>query len=245
MNKKDIVVATITWARDESEAQLLQESLQQLAELDIPVVITDGGSNADFLDFVQSVPHFTLLTTKGKGVWAQARNSLLTAYQSAAPFIFYTEPDKRDFFQHHLPQWLGNMAVNEATGIITASRSAAAFATFPAFQQLTETTINRCCAEILGADMDYTYGPFLLNRQLVPYLELVREDIGWGWRPYVFGIAKRLGYTIKAITGDYSCPPAQRQDDSPERIYRMRQLSQNMQGLTLSTAIPLPAVVER
>ena len=238
-----MVVATITWARDEAETQLLQESLQQLAELEIPVFITDGGSGAGFLGWVQSIPHFVLLTTEGKGVWAQARNSLRQAYQTAAPFILYTEPDKRDFFQHHLPQWIENAWVNETTGVMTASRSAAAFATFPAFQQLTETTINRCCEEILGAYVDYTYGPFLLNRKLVPYLELVKEDIGWGWRPYVFGIAKRLGYSVEAFRGDFFCPVHQRQDDPAERIYRMRQLSQNMEGLTLAATLPLNAAV--
>lgn len=239
MNEHDLSIATITWARDEAEETLLRQSLQQLAKLQIPVFITDGGSNSGFLDFLKSFPNFILLETEARGVWAQVKNSLLKAYQSGSAFIIYTEPDKHDFFKTGLQRMLDEVMVNERSGIITASRSPAGFATFPAFQQMTETTINNCCTEITGAPLDYTYGPFILNAQLVPYLDLVKEDIGWGWRPYTFAIAHRLGYTTAIFEDDFSCPPTQQQDNYAERIYRMRQLSQNIQGIVLATTVAL------
>lgn len=241
MNKHDLSIATITWARDEAEEKLLRQSLQQLAKLQVPVFITDGGSNGGFLDFLKSYPNFILLETAARGVWAQVKNSLLKAYQSGSAFIFYTEPDKHDFFLTGLQRMLDEVIVNERSGIITASRPAAGFATFPAFQQMTETTINNCCTEITGIPIDYTYGPFLINRQLVPYLNLVQEDIGWGWRPYTFVIARRLSYAIEAFTDDFSCPLSQQQDNNAERIYRMRQLTQNIQGIVLATTVRLNA----
>ena len=61
MNKNNLSIATITWARDDKEENLLRQSLQQLATFQIPVFITDGGSNADFLNFVDSFPHFHLM----------------------------------------------------------------------------------------------------------------------------------------------------------------------------------------
>jgi len=239
MNKHDLSIATITWARDEDEEKLLRQSLQELAKLELTVFITDGGSNTGFLDFLRSFPNFNLLGTKAKGVWAQVKNSLSKAYQSGSSFILYTEPDKHDFFEKGLPRMLEEVMLNEGSGIITASRSAVGFATFAAFQQMTETTINNCCAELISSAIDYTYGPFILNRQLVPYLELVHEDIGWGWRPYTFNIAHRLGYKVEAFTGDFPCPSTQQQDNAAERIYRMRQLSQNIHGLVLSTTVQL------
>lgn len=241
MNKQDISVATITWARDEAEETLLRQSLQQLAKLEVLVFITDGGSNNGFLDFLKSYPNFILLETEARGVWAQVKNSLSGAYKSGSAFIFYTEPDKHDFFVTGLQRMLDEVMVNERSGIITASRSPAGFATFPAFQQMTETTINNCCTEVTAAPLDYTYGPFLLNRQLVPYLDLVQEDIGWGWRPYTFAVAHRLGYAIEAYTDDFSCPLSQQQDNKAERIYRMRQLAQNIQGIVLATTVRLDA----
>jgi hypothetical protein len=156
-----------------------------------------------------------------------------------ASFIFYTEPDKLQFFEEGLGPMLDQLTANEQTGVVMASRSAAGFASFPAFQQMTETTINTCCAEILGPPVDYTYGPFLLNRKLIPYLMEMQEDTGWGWRPYAFNIAQRLRYTVAAFTADFFCPAAQREDNSKERLYRMRQLSQNLQGLVLSATAPL------
>ncbi len=239
MNKNDLSIATITWARDEDEEKLLRQSLRQLAKLELTVFITDGGSNTGFLEFLKSFSNFNLLETKAKGVWAQVKNSLSEAHRSGSPFILYTEPDKQNFFEKGLPRMVDEVMVNERSGIITASRSAVGFATFPAFQQMAETTINNCCVEIISSAIDYTYGPFILNRQLVPYLNLVQEDIGWGWRPYTFNIANRLGYKIEAFTNDFSCPLTQQKDNQAERIYRMRQLAQNIQGLVLSTTVEL------
>jgi hypothetical protein len=237
MDKSDISIATITWARSAGEENLLRESLTQLAALAIPVFVTDGGSGDYFLDFLRRFPHFKVLNTPGRGVWAQAKNSILAVHATASPYILYTEPDKLNFFRDALPSFLAAVPNGDQAGVVVAARSASGFATFPAFQQTTETTINRCCAEIIGKAIDYTYGPFLLTRSLAPYLNLVQEDIGWGWRPYIFGLAHRFGYQVSHFEGNFACPPDQRTDDLPERIYRMRQLSQNIQGLVLSTSI--------
>ncbi|MGV3587039.1 MAG: hypothetical protein ACO1OF_08570 [Adhaeribacter sp.] len=239
MPKTNVAIATISWARDAQEEELLRASFTQLATFGIPVFITDGGSNSSFLDFLKTFPQFKILTPTGKGVWAQARTSVLAAANTEAPFILYTEPDKLIFFRDFLPDFLYQAPTSESTGVVLASRSAAGFATFPAFQRTTETTINACCAEIIGPAVDYTYGPFLMRRELASYLNLVQEDIGWGWRPYVFGLAHRLGYSVIPHEADFTCPLDQREDSSAERIYRMKQLTQNIQGLVLSTTVPL------
>jgi hypothetical protein len=239
MNISELSIATISWARDEEEEKLLRESLQQLAKLERPVYITDGGSTSSFLDFLTGFPNFVILKAEEKGVWAQAKKSLSEAYKNASPFILYTEPDKLDFFENGLPRMLDEVTVDEQLGVITASRSTKGFATFPAFQQMTETTINNCCNEVIGYNVDYTYGPFILNTKLVPYVDLIQDDIGWGWRPYVFGIAKRLGYKVEAFKHDFSCPLTQQEDSAKERVYRMKQLSQNIQGIVLSTRVAI------
>lgn len=236
MDKKDIAIATITWARDDQEEAALQKALERLAALDMPVFITDGGSKESFLEFLGRFPNFHLGNQPKRGVWPQTKSSLGAAYGGGTPFILYTEPDKADFFAHALPRLLTEIAVDEQTGVVIFGRSGAGFATFPAFQQMTETTINACCAEVIGPPVDYVYGPFLLNRALTPHLETLEERIGWGWRPYAFAIAKRLGYRVDALAGNFSCPADQRQDTPAERIYRMRQLVQNIEGLTLSVS---------
>lgn len=239
MNKNSICIATITWARDEEEQQLLQRSLAALSSLQIPVFVTDGGSTHSFIEFLNTIPHFTVGQAKQAGVFAQIKQSLDAAFNSNASFALYTEPDKEMFFKTGLLQMLKEINANENTGVVLATRSQQAFSSFPTFQQMTETCINNCCAELIKKELDYTYGPFLLNKKLLSYLNDVKENIGWGWRPYVFNIANRLGLDVHAIEKDFYCPQDQQNDSSKERIYRMKQLEENIRALVLSTSADL------
>lgn len=236
MKTNDLFIATISWARNDDEEKLLRTSLQQLAELNVPVCITDGGSTESFVEFLHSIPHF--IVRQAKGLWPQAKLSITMAIESGAGYIFYTEPDKLEFFSKHLKQML-DVAEIENAGAVLASRSIKGFSSFPSFQQMTETTINNCCKEIIGKEIDYCYGPFLFNANLVPYLKTLDDNIGWGWRPFVFAIAHRLGFEVKNFEGDFTCPPDQQEDDEAERIYRMKQLTQNINGLVQAATMDL------
>lgn len=235
MNLQQLVIATMSWARDKDEEELLRLALNQLSSTGIRVFITDGGSPEAFVNEISRLHQFTVMPSAQKGLWPQVRNSLKHAYASGAPFVFYTEPDKLDFFKT-LPQLLNSVEVNEETGAVLATRSADGMASFPAFQQMTETTINNCCAEVIKQGVDYTYGPFLLNKNVIPHLEALPMDTGWGWRPYAFNITARLGLHIRAKEGNYFCPASQQQDNAMERVYRMKQLAESIQGLVLSGA---------
>jgi hypothetical protein len=238
MDTTGLAIATITWARDEKEEALLGESLTALSRIGIPVFVTDGGSTSSHQDLVRNLPNVSFFQTKG--LWAQAKKSITEAHRSGAKTILYTEPDKLLFFQHHLPQLIENSPWDEKSGVVLATRSAKAFASFPAFQQMTETTINRCCAEVTGLATDYLYGPFIFTTDLLPYLDVLPETCGWGWRSFLFVKAHLLGYTLESREGDYFCPPDQKSDDGAERIYRMKQLTQNIEGIVLATATHKP-----
>jgi len=231
----EIAVATMTWARDAREDALLRESLHALAGLGAPVFVTDGGSGEAFTDFLGSLPDFRVCDPAGRGPWAQVRRSLLSAYECGRRFVLYTEPDKTDFFLRNLREFVSAAPGGDGVGVILASRSAESFATFPEFQRRTEEAINLCCAEVVGARFDFSYGPFLMNRELVPRLAPAPDDVGWGWRPYAFGTARRLGYRVESLVRELPCPPGQREDDPRERLYRMRQLAEGVGGLILST----------
>jgi hypothetical protein len=236
MKTKDLFIATISWARNEEEEKILHTSLKQLAELDVPVCITDGGSTDSFIEFLHGIPHFVV--RQAKGLWPQARLSITTAMESGGQHIFYMEPDKLQFFSKHLKQMLNAIEVEKA-GVVLASRSAKGFSSFPAFQQMTEATINNCCKEVIGKEMDYCYGPFLFNSNLIPYLKLLDDTIGWGWRPFLFAIAHRIGFSLKKFEDDFTCPPDQQTDNESERIYRMKQLTQNINGLIQAATMDL------
>ena len=235
MHIKQLTIATITWARDQQEEMLLRKALSQLSLLQIPVYVTDGGSGDSFIQFLHALPNLTVVKSLGKGLWKQVQSSLDAALSSNGNYVLYTEPDKLDFFINRLAAFIE--AANEDMGIVLAARTTEAFASFPAFQQTTETSINFCCAEVTQKRFDYTYGPFILNSKLIPFFKDLPGDIDWGWRPFAFCIAHRLGYEIQAIRADNFCPIDQRQDDPKERIYRMKQLYQNIEGVVLSTSV--------
>jgi hypothetical protein len=93
----------------------------------------------------------------------------------------------------------------------------------------------------MGVAGDFSYGPFLMARELAVNLATMPAHLGWGWRHYAFAIAHRLGFGIALIEGDYPCPLDQREDDDEERAHRDRQLRENLEGLSLGLAVPLLA----
>jgi hypothetical protein len=236
---KNLSIATISWARTDEEEQLLRESLEVLSTFNIPVFITDGGSGEAFIDLIKSLPNLHLVAAQEKGLWAQAKNSLLLAQQYGSDFILYTEPDKLLFFRDHLQKFIDAFDAANETGIYLASRTANGFATFPSFQRMCETTINNCCAETTNCAYDFTYGPFIFNSNLLAHIHHLPADIGWGWRPFIFGLAARLELSTKQYEDEFVCPPDQRNDSTAERIYRMKQLEQNIRGIVLASAVSL------
>jgi hypothetical protein len=65
----------------------------------------------------------------------------------------------------------------------------------------------------------------------------IADDAGWGWRPFVFALAARMGLGVTLLEGDYLCPPDQRGEDAGERLHRIRQLQQNVRGLILAQSV--------
>lgn len=239
MKSSEVAVATMTWARDAAEERLLRESLPLLAGFGAPVFVTDGGSGEAFRRFLRSLPGFDVCEPGERGPWAQAGRSLRAAHASGRSFILYTESDKSGFFRAGLGEFVSEAPDEDEVGVVLASRSTESFETFPEFQRGTEGTLNRCCAEVVGRRFDFSYGPFLMNRRLVPALDAAPPDVGWGWRTYAFGLAPRLGRRVECVVKDLPCPPEQREDDPRERLYRMRQLTQGVEGLLKSASADL------
>ena len=210
----------------------MREALEELSRSRLRVAVADGGSPEAFLDAINRLPGVEVRREVRGGLLAQVRASLEVALGWGVPRVLYTEPDKHEFFGRHLRAFLERAGQYRDASLIVAARSAASFATYPPIQQRVETMVNDLCADVTGVPTDYSYGPFLCAAMAVPELSRLPADIGWGWRPYVFArIAGRSG-EIRAIEGDFACPPSQRDDTPAERAHRLRQLSQNARGLS-------------
>lgn len=103
----------------------------------------------------------------------QVQARLRAAFQFSTDFILYTESDKQQFFQDKLEAFLRQAAVAPDVGAVLAARSEASFATFPPVQRYTEGVINHLCEHFGGPPGDYSYGPMLLNRALLPLPDTV------------------------------------------------------------------------
>lgn len=237
MNQPDIIVATITLARDEAESQRLGSALTALTAHGYPIIAADGGSQPDFLHYLHTLPGVSVypidLSTQPR-LQSQVKKTLAEAAQRQPRYVLYTEPDKEWFFEHRLATFVAEAQQVEHLGIGVAARDETSFQTFPAFQQYTETVTMQLYAEVVGQAYDILFGPLLLNPRLLPHMERLTEDLGWGWRPFVMVIAQRLGMTVAPIILDLPCPVDQRdEDDKRARLYRMEQLAHNAKGLVL------------
>ncbi|MFL6115137.1 MAG: hypothetical protein ACJ786_27885, partial [Catenulispora sp.] len=73
---------------------------------------------------------------------------------------------------------------------------------------------------------------------LLPLISLVPAGIGWGWRHFIFGSASRRGYSVEHVVGYHPCPDDQRDESESDRLHRLKQLGENIQGLLLSMSGP-------
>jgi hypothetical protein len=226
-----VTVATMTWVRNATEETLLRRTLGSLAGCGLRVAVADTGTSRDFLHFLEQLPHFSVTVPTDTGLVAQIKASFRAAARSGSRFILYTEPDKQFFFERRLTDFLQAARDHAYAGVIVASRSPDSLLTFPRMQRYTEDVINHLCGELIGVECDYSYGPFLLNRTLLPFVETLDPTLGWGWRHFIFRTAHRLGRRVIPVIGDYPCPEDQRTEDAEEQAHRIRQLSQNALGL--------------
>jgi hypothetical protein len=234
MTLGDVAVATITWARDVEEERLILDGLTRLGSMGMPVAISDGGSPARVLDALSRIDGTVMAPPAERGLVPQVKASLQAAAATGRPFLLYTESDKEQFFDQSLEGFISRAPVGNDVGVVVAARSAGSFGTFPALQRFAESTINVLTSDATGVPADYSYGPFLMRGEVAARLADVPASIGWGWRHYLFATAARLGLRVIIDVGDYPCPENQRHEDTPERIHRMRQLSQNVEGLVLA-----------
>ena len=231
MNLDQVAVATLTRTRRLDEQRLIANALRSLTTTGVPVVVSDRGSAPAFIKAIERMPNLVLVPPNGQGLVGQIRASVERARQTHRPFILYTEPDKRQFFDDGLRDFVDRIADRPNLGIVLASRSEAAFNTFPAFQRLTEMAANDLCSGVVGVTTDYFYGPFLMRGSLVREVLTAPSSLGWGWRPFLFVRARRRGYRIRSVTGRYQCPRGQRVEREPDKRHRIAQLTDNMRGL--------------
>src|SRR5204863_107260 len=83
----------------------------------------------------------------------------------------------------------------------------------------------------IGTKGDYCYGPFLMTTDSAKVVLDAPDHLGWGWRFFLFGRIHKTGMHIQHVRRSLPCPRSQRRETKPDRIYRLKQLRQNLEGL--------------
>ena len=240
MDQCNISIATVTLIRNTQERDLLHQSMQRLSALGVPVAVADADSGKDFTDYLENLPNLKVYKLERSGLFLQAKESLVAASHLGKRYVLYTESDKLWFFENELGNFISQALDDDNTGIFLASRDARSFSTFPEFQRHTEAVINQLVEKLVGQGGDYVYGPMLIRRTLIDSLSLVQEDIGWGFRFFLIGIAHRLGQHLVPLTLTLPNPAYSHQEETLDvRLYRVQQLVQNSRGLVHSFEVPL------
>ena len=225
-----LAVATITWVRSAAEGKALARSLARLADAGLPIAVADRGTASDFPKSLRKLG-VRLTVASDQGLVPQVQASVELAATFGTPFILYVEPDKEDFFTSRLGAFIERMPNDDDLGVVLASRSAAAYQTFPPMQRYTEGVVNRLCGEVIGIPGDYSYGPFMMNRTLLRHIAALDPSLGWGWRTSTFVAAHRQRLKVLHLVDEHACPVDQREERDADRAHRLRQLSQNILGL--------------
>ena len=227
----EFAVATVTWARSDAEGKALMRSLARLADAGVPIAIADRGGNPGFADSLHHLAGVALTVAAKQGLIRQVQASFKLAATFNTSFILYTEPDKEELFANRLRSFVERAPKDNGVGVVLASRSPAAFATFPPMQRYTEGVVNHLCGEVIGIAGDYAYGPFVMNRVLLAHIASLDPTLGWGWRPSTFLAARRQALKVVHVIDEHACPLDQRAEDATDRAHRLRQLSENIMGL--------------
>jgi hypothetical protein len=231
---KATAIATMTAARNEHESAVLAAAIETLSGHGLPIFAADAGSIAAFTDRVRHLPQLELWpegTTLVRQIRACFRRVLKTDHR----VVLYTEPDKKKFFESAVACFLRRTGVHEAATVCIAARDRESFATFPPIQQSAERAFNDLANSVLGITSDFLYGPMLLDLEIAaPYLDQVPDDLGWGWRTYLIARCVLAGKQVASIVGPFCCPLEQRTENGKDRIYRLTQMKQNVEGLRLA-----------
>ena len=135
----------MTLARDTDEEALIGRALQAAGDGELPLIVCDGGSHAEFVERLGAIPNTIVVRPPAHGLVVQVTHAIAAALSTGAEHVLYSEPDKAAFLAHHVRSFLDACSTSPgAVGV--AARTPDAFRTFPAVQQFTESTINELTA---------------------------------------------------------------------------------------------------
>ena len=216
MDAAEVGVVTVTLVRNAQEERWMRRALERLAGLGLPVAAADGGSGESFVRFLKELG-FRVAKPRKRGLVPQVKAGVaLGAKSLRREFLLYTEPDKLLFFEGALLDFIHQVRSGSRFGMALAARDAAGFASFPGWQQFTESSMNRVTADFTGQPGDYCYGPLLFRAADADRVRHAPDELGWGVAVFSAGRAA-AGEAAGRTASPGSGMPAGATEGAPHR----------------------------
>lgn len=235
--KHPIAIATTSLIRSPEEEQIVFEAVKSLSLLNIPVILTDGGSSDKQKNYLKSLPNIRFYQTN-RGLFEQLKISFNEG-EKMADSLFYLHTDKVDFVTYYVPHVIDHYMTLPKNTLLISERTQKAFNTYPLFQQKVELFLNTIISEFLNKKADYYYGPKIFSSMLVPYFSRIKGDIGWGYEAFIYMLNKRLGYPMEFYPVDHIKAPKDVGDVDEINEYRLQIVQGQIEGLLQGKEIKL------
>ncbi|MDP3793899.1 MAG: hypothetical protein Q8R07_04055 [Candidatus Uhrbacteria bacterium] len=230
------VIFTTTLYREDAvsavRSVLAKRFLENAGKLGIRCVVVDGGSNPDFLIFLKSLPHVTLLEDPTLGMGEGRRAALNKALEFPVPYFLWSEPEKDGLItQENLSRLLREFQDKKVDVIVPKRES---MESLPKFQRQMESRANQRAARLLNTDkiLDLWFGPKAMNREGAKYFTDYKGKLD-KWDAIIKPVldAYRDGKRVASVPIDYTYDPSQSRSEEHDRAMKLKRLEQYTQIL--------------
>lgn len=234
---EDLTLFTGTFYRDDPSSRLRQElALQQFERaeaLGIRMIVSDGGSNVDFLEAASQFPNVTLLqepegSTMGSSRRFALEEALADSEDDPDHIFMWIEPEKVDLVDPDTLTELVQPIREGVADIVVPSRKD--LSTLPKQQAWFEVRANQRAGDLMKGQkstLDLWFGPKVFNRRAAEYFRNYKGQLD-KWDAIIKPVleANNAGLKVIDVPVDFSYPPGQSQQEDGNPAFQRKRVEQ-------------------
>ncbi len=243
---EDLTLFTGTFYGNDPSSRLRQELALELFEHananGIRIVVSDGGSNEEFLEAAAILPNVTLVHEPGGSTMGSSRRFALEQAMAQAEddpdhVFMWLEPEKVDLVDPETLTKLAQPIRDGLADIVVPSRTD--FSTLPKQQAWIEQRANRRANNMMrGEDpseapnnqeptLDLWFGPKVFNRKAAPYFTEYEGKLD-KWDAIIKPVltAYKEGLRVSAVPVEFNYPSAQSELEDGNTDFQRKRLQQ-------------------
>lgn len=261
------IIVTGTFYRSENDARGVRadrayDTIQQIKDAGLDVLVMDGGSHHYFLDRIRELdPRVERESQRGIGPGRRegVKLALEDAIARDIPYLGWTEPEKDSLVNDYAQLFA---ALRNGADCVRPLRTRNSWSSYPTHQRYTEIAGNLTLKDNHGFFADHFVGPFLWKRNSTGYvleewqetmraMDLPRElvengfeqDDRWGSNIFPPILMHRAGKRVVSVETDFQYPTDQRDEEegdptmADKRTFQLRFLTLTSNALAKYLAV--------